>query len=38
MSTAAPVVEATADDIALTLPLSGGDWTVRAAAGSWYVD
>ncbi|GAA3343360.1 hypothetical protein GCM10020358_42270 [Amorphoplanes nipponensis] len=33
-----PALEATADDIALTIPLPGGDWTVRAAAGSWYVD
>jgi hypothetical protein len=33
-----PTLEATADDIALTIPLPGGDWTPRAAAGSWYVD
>ena len=33
-----PVLEATADDIALTIALPSGDWTVRAAAGSWYVD
>jgi hypothetical protein len=33
-----PTLDATADDIALTIPLPGGDWTVRAAAGSWYVD
>jgi hypothetical protein len=36
--TGRPALEATADDIALTIPLPGGDWTVRAAAGSWYVD
>ena len=33
-----PVLEATADDIALTIPLPPGEWTARAAAGSWYVD
>ncbi|MFI7544466.1 hypothetical protein [Actinoplanes sp. NPDC049599] len=33
-----PTLAATADDIALTIPLPGGDWTPRAAAGSWYVD
>jgi hypothetical protein len=33
-----PTLAATADDIALTIPLPDGDWTVRAAAGSWYVD
>lgn len=33
-----PTLEATADDISLTVPLPGGDWTPRAAAGSWYVD
>jgi hypothetical protein len=33
-----PTLEATADDIALTVPLPNGDWTPRAAAGSWYVD
>ena len=36
--TGRPVLEATADDIALTIALPSGDWTVRAAAGSWYVD
>jgi hypothetical protein len=36
--TGRPALEATADDIALTIPLPGGDWTARAAAGSWYVD
>jgi hypothetical protein len=33
-----PTLEATADDISLAIPLPGGDWTPRAAAGSWYVD
>jgi hypothetical protein len=33
-----PTLEATADDIALTIPLPHGDWTPRAAAGSWYAD
>ncbi|RSM70537.1 hypothetical protein DMB66_08615 [Actinoplanes sp. ATCC 53533] len=33
-----PVLAATADDISLTIPLPGGDWTARAAAGSCYVD
>ena len=33
-----PALDATADDVTLTLPLPGGDWTVGAAAGSWYVD
>jgi hypothetical protein len=33
-----PTLEATADDISLTIPLPGGDWTPQAAAGSWYVD
>jgi hypothetical protein len=33
-----PVLEATADDVALTIPLPSGDWTARAAAGTWYVD
>jgi hypothetical protein len=36
--TGTPVVTATADDVTVTLPLSGGNWTLRAAAGSWYVD
>ncbi|MEU7902163.1 hypothetical protein [Actinoplanes sp. NPDC049118] len=33
-----PRIEAGADDIELTIPLAGGDWTVRAAAGTWYAD
>jgi hypothetical protein len=33
-----PGIDANADDVALTIPLPGGDWTVRAGAGSWYVD
>jgi hypothetical protein len=33
-----PTLEATADDLALTIPLPSGDWTARAAAGTWYVD
>jgi hypothetical protein len=36
--TGRPTLEATADDICLTLPLPGGDWNPRATAGSWYVD
>jgi len=33
-----PRLEATADEVALTIPLPAGDWTTHAAAGSWYVD
>lgn len=33
-----PTLAATADDIALTIPLPGGDWIAQAAAGSCYVD
>ena len=33
-----PRIDATADEVALTIPLPGGDWTVRAGAASWYVD
>ncbi|WP_433721291.1 hypothetical protein ACQP2Y_38570 [Actinoplanes sp. CA-051413] len=33
-----PGLDVTADDVTLTVPLPGGDWTVRAAAGSWYAD
>jgi len=33
-----PTLTATADDITLTIPLPGGDWTAQAAAGSCYVD
>jgi hypothetical protein len=36
--TGRPTLEATADDITLTIPLPGGDWSPRATAGSWYVD
>ncbi|MGW4944680.1 hypothetical protein ACWEOZ_24165 [Actinoplanes sp. NPDC004185] len=36
--TGRPVLDVTADDVTLTIPLPGGDWTVRAAAGSWYDD
>lgn len=33
-----PILAATADDITLTIPLPGGDWTLHAAAGSCYAD
>ncbi|GAA3908695.1 hypothetical protein [Actinoplanes auranticolor] len=36
--TGAPTLDVTADDVTMALPLPGGDWTIRAAAGSWYVD
>jgi hypothetical protein len=36
--TGRPRLEATADEIALTIPLPAGDWTARASAGSWYTD
>ncbi|MEU8608863.1 hypothetical protein AB0C29_12770 [Actinoplanes sp. NPDC048791] len=36
--TGRPALDVTADDVTLTIPLPGGDWTVRAAAGSWYAD
>jgi hypothetical protein len=36
--TAAPQLTATADDIDLTLPLTTGEWTVQAAAGTCYTD
>jgi hypothetical protein len=33
-----PRVAAGADDIEVTIPLAGGDWTISGAAGTWYVD
>jgi hypothetical protein len=36
--TGRPTLDVTADDVTLTIPLPGGDWTIRAAAGSWYAD
>jgi hypothetical protein len=33
-----PALEAGADDLTLTVPLPGGDWTVRATAGTLYID
>ncbi|GID97137.1 hypothetical protein ACFQFC_30995 [Amorphoplanes digitatis] len=36
--TGRPRLTASADDIELAIPLAGGDWTVSAAAGTWYAD
>jgi len=36
--TGRPRLGASADDIELAIPLAGGDWTVSAAAGTWYAD
>jgi hypothetical protein len=33
-----PTIAATADDVSVSIPLAGGDWTVRAAAGTCYTD